>query len=163
MMYYSDGDMIPLEVMPLYPPVMTPPSSPPVTIQPPTFILQTSKEFKEPVLELQNVISTLAVGESYTVSEFFEHGVTILSFVGCKLDVRKIAQQSANVEYSPKRISAVVMRIRKPRTTALIFSSGKIVCTGAKCENQSRLAARRFARIVQKLGFDAQFLDFKVS
>ena len=24
------------------------------------------------------------------------------------------------------------MRIREPRTTALIFSSGKMVCTGAK-------------------------------
>lgn len=28
------------------------------------------------------------------------------------------------------------MRIRVPRTTALIFSSGKMVCTGAKSENE---------------------------
>lgn len=32
----------------------------------------------------------------------------------------------------PQRFAAVIMRIREPRTTALIFSSGKMVCTGAK-------------------------------
>ncbi len=31
-----------------------------------------------------------------------------------------------------QRFAAVIMRIRDPRTTALIFSSGKMVCTGAK-------------------------------
>jgi transcription initiation factor TFIID TATA-box-binding protein len=35
------------------------------------------------------------------------------------------------------------MRIREPKTTALLFSSGKMVCTGAKTEDQSRLAARK--------------------
>jgi hypothetical protein len=54
------------------------------------------------------------------------------------------------------------MRIREPKTTALIFASGKMVVTGAKSEDDSRLAARKYARIVQKLGFDAQFKDFKI-
>ncbi|MBA0668702.1 hypothetical protein Goklo_001589 [Gossypium klotzschianum] len=35
------------------------------------------------------------------------------------------------------------MRIREPKTTALIFASGKMVCTGAKSEQQSKLAARK--------------------
>ena len=48
------------------------------------------------------------------------------------------------------------MRIREPRTTALIFSSGKMVCTGAKSEEDSRMAARKYARIVQKLGFQVK-------
>lgn len=67
-----------------------------------------------------------------------------------------------NAEYNPKRFAAVIMRIREPRTTALIFSSGKMVCTGAKSEDDSRLAARKYARIIQKLGFVAKFLDFKI-
>lgn len=54
------------------------------------------------------------------------------------------------------------MRIREPRTTALIFSSGKMVCTGAKSEEASRLAARKYARIVQKLNFPVKFFEFKV-
>nr|O17488.1 RecName: Full=TATA-box-binding protein; AltName: Full=TATA sequence-binding protein; Short=TBP; AltName: Full=TATA-binding factor; AltName: Full=TATA-box factor; AltName: Full=Transcription initiation factor TFIID TBP subunit [Artemia franciscana]CAA05488.1 TATA-binding protein [Artemia franciscana] len=82
--------------------------------------------------------------------------------LGCRLDLKKIALQARNAEYNPKRFAAVIMRIREPRTTALIFSSGKMVCTGAKSEEDSRLAARKYARIVQKLGFSAKFLDFKI-
>ncbi|XP_068538464.1 TATA box-binding protein-like 2 isoform X3 [Anas acuta] len=82
--------------------------------------------------------------------------------LACKLDLKNIALHARNAEYNPKRFAAVIMRIRDPRTTALIFSSGKMVCTGAKSEEQSRLAARKYARVVQKLGFPAKFLDFKI-
>jgi len=54
------------------------------------------------------------------------------------------------------------MRIRDPKTTALIFASGKMVVTGAKSEDHSRLASRKYARIIQKLGFDAKFSEFKI-
>ena len=54
------------------------------------------------------------------------------------------------------------MRIRDPKTTALIFASGKMVVTGAKSEDDSRLASRKYARIVQKLGFEAKFSEFKI-
>ena len=37
-----------------------------------------------------------------------------------------------------------------------------MVCTGAKSEEDSRLAARKYARIVQKLGFPAKFKNFKI-
>ncbi|XP_068457270.1 TATA box-binding protein-like 2 [Clinocottus analis] len=80
----------------------------------------------------------------------------------CPLDLKFIALQARNAEYNPKRFAAVIMRIREPRTTALIFSSGKMVCTGAKSEEHSRLAARKYARVVQKLGFPARFMDFKI-
>lgn len=82
--------------------------------------------------------------------------------LGCKLDLKNIALHARNAEYNPKRFAAVIMRIREPKTTALIFASGKMVCTGAKSEEASRLAARKYARIIQKLGFAAKFLDFKI-
>ena len=41
------------------------------------------------------------------------------------------------------------MRIREPKTTALIFASGKMVVTGAKSEDDSKLASRKYARIIQ--------------
>ena len=47
---------------------------------------------------------------------------------------QKIAMHARNAEYNPKRFAAVIMRIREPRTTALIFSSGKMVCTGKRGE-----------------------------
>jgi TATA-box binding protein (TBP) (component of TFIID and TFIIIB) len=66
------------------------------------------------------------------------------------------------VQYNPKRFAAVIMRIREPKTTALIFASGKMVVTGAKSEDDSKLASRKYARIIQKLGFNAKFTDFKI-
>lgn len=84
-------------------------------------------------------------------------------FLGLNVNLKHVALHARNAEYNPKRFAAVIMRIREPRTTALIFNSGKMVITGAKSEEASKLAARKFARIIQKLGFDAKFLDFKVS
>ena len=75
----------------------------------------------------------------------------------CKLDLREIALQARNAEYNPKRFAAVIMRIKQPNTTALIFSSGKMVCTGAKSEDESRKAARKFAKIIKILGFQVEF------
>uniref|UniRef100_UPI00398E53BE TATA box-binding protein-like 2 isoform X2 n=1 Tax=Pristiophorus japonicus TaxID=55135 RepID=UPI00398E53BE len=62
--------------------------------------------------QLQNIVSTVNLA--------------------CRLDLKRIALCARNAEYNPKRFAAVIMRIREPRTTALIFSSGKMVCTGAK-------------------------------
>ena len=92
--------------------------------------------------QLQNIVSTVNMG--------------------VKLDLKKITLHARNAEFNPKRFAAVIMRIREPRTTALIFSSGKMVSTGAKSEEDSRLAARKYARIVQKLGFPTKFKDFKI-
>jgi transcription initiation factor TFIID TATA-box-binding protein len=80
----------------------------------------------------------------------------------CRLDLKTIALHARNAEYNPKRFAAVIMRIREPKTTALIFASGKMVVTGAKSEELSRLAARKYARIIQKLGFQAKFSEFKI-
>jgi len=82
--------------------------------------------------------------------------------LGCRLDLKTIALHARNAEYNPKRFAAVIMRIRDPKTTALIFASGKMVVTGAKSEDDSRLASRKYARIIQKLGFDAKFQEFKI-
>ncbi|KAF3491508.1 TATA-box-binding protein [Arthroderma uncinatum] len=80
----------------------------------------------------------------------------------CRLDLKTIALHARNAEYNPKRFAAVIMRIRDPKTTALIFASGKMVVTGAKSEDDSKLASRKYARIIQKLGFNAKFTDFKI-
>lgn len=79
------------------------------------------------------------------------------------LDLKEIAMQARNAEYNPKRYSALIMRLREPRTTALVFSSGKIVVTGAKSEAESAKASRKYAKIVYKLGYtSAKFTDFTI-
>ncbi|CAI5444759.1 unnamed protein product [Caenorhabditis angaria] len=115
-----------------------PQSNIPTTIMPQT----PSGQLDIPMPTLQNIVSTVNLG--------------------VQLDLKNIALHARNAEYNPKRFAAVIMRIREPRTTALIFSSGKMVCTGAKSEDASRLAARKYARIVQKLGFAAKFTEFTV-
>ncbi|XP_018543529.2 uncharacterized protein LOC108890933 [Lates calcarifer] len=82
--------------------------------------------------------------------------------LGCRLDLNIIAHKARNVEYKPKTFRGLIMRIREPRTTATIYESGNIVCSGANSEDQSRVATRRYARIVQRLGFPVSFLNFKI-
>eukprot|EP00514_Thraustochytrium_sp_LLF1b_P008635 CAMPEP_0184551042 /NCGR_PEP_ID=MMETSP0199_2-20130426/23269_1 /TAXON_ID=1112570 /ORGANISM="Thraustochytrium sp., Strain LLF1b" /LENGTH=248 /DNA_ID=CAMNT_0026946081 /DNA_START=347 /DNA_END=1089 /DNA_ORIENTATION=- len=68
-----------------------------------------------------------------------------------KLDLLTLATQTRNSEYNPSRFSAVVLRIRQPKTTGLIFASGKVVITGAKSVNDALLAARKFGVIIRKV------------
>ncbi|CAH1370616.1 uncharacterized protein [Tenebrio molitor] len=79
-----------------------------------------------------------------------------------KLDLAMINARTRNSEYNPARFHGLIMRLREPRTTALIFQTGKIVCTGAKSEQDALLASKKFARIIQKLGFDIKFENFKI-
>lgn len=81
--------------------------------------------------------------------------------VRCHLNLRFIALNGVNVEYRREN-GMVTMKLRKPYTTASIWSSGKITCTGATSEEQSKIAARRYARCLQKLGFKTRFTNFRV-
>lgn len=81
--------------------------------------------------------------------------------VRCHLNLREIALSGANVEYR-KENGMVTMKLRRPYTTASIWSSGKITCTGATSEIAAKLAARRFARCLQKLGFNVRFHNYRV-
>jgi transcription initiation factor TFIID TATA-box-binding protein len=102
-------------------------------------------------------LSTLPSGCSVKV-----HNVVSTFNMGCLLDLQTIALHARNTHYNPKRFAACIVRIRDPKTTALIFGNGRTVVTGAKNFEQSRLAARKFARMVQKLGYNPLFGDFKV-
>ena len=48
------------------------------------------------------------------------------------IPLEKMAATLSNTEYNPEQFPGLVLRIKEPKTTALIFSSGKVVCTGAK-------------------------------
>ncbi|MBS3145239.1 TATA-box-binding protein [Candidatus Woesearchaeota archaeon] len=55
-------------------------------------------------------------------STYLEHDIPLI----------KLAEALPNTEYNPEQFPGLVMRIKEPKTSALIFSSGKVVCTGAK-------------------------------
>lgn len=81
--------------------------------------------------------------------------------VRCHLNLRDIAQKGFNVEFRREN-GMVTMKLRRPYTTASIWSSGKITCTGATSEDQAKVAARRYSRCLQKLGFNVRFRNFRI-
>jgi transcription initiation factor TFIID TATA-box-binding protein len=48
-----------------------------------------------------------------------------------------------NVEYEPEQFPGLVYRIDDPKIVALLFGSGKIVCTGAKKKEDLTLAVQK--------------------
>eukprot|EP00096_Caligus_rogercresseyi_P009045 TRINITY_DN3000_c0_g1_i4.p1 TRINITY_DN3000_c0_g1~~TRINITY_DN3000_c0_g1_i4.p1 ORF type:complete len:301 (-),score=35.52 TRINITY_DN3000_c0_g1_i4:1415-2317(-) len=108
-------------------------------------LLPTSGEPQEAVPEVDIVINNVVCSFS----------------VRCHLNLRDIALRGVNVEYR-KENGMVTMKLRRPYTTASMWSSGKITCTGANSEEQARIAARRYARLLEKLGFRIRFKNFRV-
>jgi len=56
------------------------------------------------------------------------------------------------VEYRPEQFPGLVFRLKKPKTATLIFNSGKMVCTGAKSEKESKRAVMKVVRELKKSG-----------
>jgi transcription initiation factor TFIID TATA-box-binding protein len=65
-----------------------------------------------------------------------------------RIDLNSIVRLFPGVEYRPERFPGLVYRLKKPKTATLIFSSGKMVCTGAKSERQAR---RAIMKVVDEL------------
>ncbi|RVE59228.1 hypothetical protein OJAV_G00186170 [Oryzias javanicus] len=82
--------------------------------------------------------------------------------LGSKLDLPLINRTLWNTECKNRGPRQLIMRIRRPRTTAIMFRSGKMICFGATSVEQARQAARRHARILQKAGFPVRFLSFRI-
>ncbi len=49
-----------------------------------------------------------------------------------ELDLQTVAMDLEGADYDPEQFPGLVYRTRNPKSAALIFRSGKIVCTGAK-------------------------------
>jgi len=78
------------------------------------------------------------------------------------LNLRYLALHGNNIEYRREN-GMLTMKLRKPNATATIWSSGKIACTGSTSETHAKIASRRFARIIQKLGYhNAKFSSYRI-
>ncbi|KAL7550316.1 hypothetical protein ACHAWF_013555 [Thalassiosira exigua] len=83
--------------------------------------------------------------------------------LGVRLDLKQIALRCRNTEFNPRRFAAVIMRLREPRATALVFASGKLIITGTKSSHNSSLATKKIAYILERVGFQpASYINFKV-
>ncbi|XKL66342.1 hypothetical protein PGB90_009762 [Kerria lacca] len=145
-----------------------PASSPPVSAPSPSLTSSTT-----PTLSLSNEtsvenVTTVVKSQMRSQSQDEPQQLDILinnvvcSFsLGCHLNLRQIALNGHNVEFR-RESGMVTMKLRKPQITASVWSSGKITCTGATSEDEAKSGARRIARVIQKLGFNAKFRKMRI-
>jgi transcription initiation factor TFIID TATA-box-binding protein len=69
-----------------------------------------------------------------------------------KVDLNAVVKGYPGVEYRPEQFPGLVFRLKRPKTATLIFSSGKMVCTGAKSEKESKRAIMKVVKELKKGG-----------
>jgi len=79
-------------------------------------------------IAIQNVVASASVNQEFNLED--------------------IMKNFMNTEYRPKRFPGLVFRLKRPKTATLIFSTGKMVCTGAKSE---KLAIAAVHKVVKEL------------
>jgi len=69
-----------------------------------------------------------------------------------RIDLNAVVKGYPGVEYRPEQFPGLVFRLKRPKTATLIFNSGKMVCTGAKSEKESKRAVMKVIRELKKSG-----------
>jgi len=67
------------------------------------------------------------------------------------IPLEKMAATLSNTEYNPEQFPGLVIRIKDPKTSALIFSSGKVVCTGAKSMDKVDESIKKIIKSLEKI------------
>ena len=82
-------------------------------------------------LKIQNIVATTSLGKDVPLT--------------------KLAKTIPNTEYNPEQFPGLVLRIKDPKTSALIFSSGKVVCTGAQNMTDVSAAIKKICKALEKI------------
>jgi len=80
--------------------------------------------------------------------------VVVFTTLGKDIPLDKISQELVGAEYRPEAFPGVIYRIPDPKTAALIFSTGKIVCTGARSPEFARTATKKVVDDMRALQID---------
>jgi len=67
------------------------------------------------------------------------------------IPLEKMAATLSNTEYNPEQFPGLVIRIKEPKTSALIFSSGKVVCTGARTIEKVQESIKKIIKSLEKI------------
>ena len=84
--------------------------------------------------------------------DIFINNVLCTFNLRCPLDLEDILERGHNVELRESKY--ILMKMKKFSGTAKIWSTGKVVCTGSKSEEEAKIVSRRFARQLQRLGYN---------
>jgi len=86
----------------------------------------------EPIINIENIVASATV----------KHGI----------ELNSVVKAFPNAEYRPGRFPGLVFRLKKPKTSTLIFRSGRMICTGARSENEAKRALRKLVRVLKEGG-----------
>ena len=77
--------------------------------------------------------------------------IVVSSSLEHDIPLEKMATALSNTEYNPEQFPGLVIRIKDPKTSALIFSSGKIVCTGARSLEKVEECIKKIIKSLEKI------------
>ena len=80
--------------------------------------------------------------------------IVISSSLEKDIPLEKMAATLSNTEYNPEQFPGLVIRIKEPKTSALIFSSGKIVLTGARSMEDVEKSIEKIIKSLKKINID---------
>ena len=103
------------------------------------------KKARKKVVKLKPVKPSKAVKEIKVVN------IVVSASLGQDIPLEKMAATLSNTEYNPEQFPGLVIRIKEPKTSALIFSSGKIVCTGARTMPAVRESIKKIIKSLEKI------------
>lgn len=83
-------------------------------------------------LKVQNIVATASLGKPVSLT--------------------KLARHHSNTEYNPEQFPGLVLRVKKPKSAVLVFSSGNLVCTGTKSTAQVKEVIRQVIKQLAKIG-----------
>ena len=82
--------------------------------------------------------------------------IVITANLNVPLDVKNIALHKGKYN---ERMNIAIIKIDKPKSTALIFKTGKMVCLGTKNESDAYKACFEFEK---KIGFKTHLTEFRI-
>jgi transcription initiation factor TFIID TATA-box-binding protein len=74
------------------------------------------------------------------------------SKIKANLNLEEITFNLENAEYEPEQFPGLVYRISEPRVAFLLFSSGKIICTGAHTISDIHAALGKLKEKLESIG-----------
>jgi transcription initiation factor TFIID TATA-box-binding protein len=72
--------------------------------------------------------------------------------LGGRIHLEEAAKQLPTSMYEPEQFPGLVHRMADPKTVILVFSSGKLVCTGAKKESEVYRAVNNLHLLLEEKG-----------
>lgn len=88
------------------------------------------------------------------MSEFHIKVENVVAFtaLGKDISLTELVEKIEDVEYEPEQFPGLVYRIREPRVAFLLFSSGKIICTGAHEIEDIHTALKKLKKKLESIG-----------